>query len=329
MKTAILFIIFNRLDTTQKVFEKIHEVQPERLYLASDGPRKNKEGEDELVQNVRQWVLDHIDWPCTVKERFNSENLGCGKNVSGAITWFFENEAEGIILEDDCVPHSDFFGYCEELLSKYRDDKRVWHICGTNPLGISDILESYFFSKYMHCWGWASWADRWRHYTFDLKEYDKSSLKNLSSQKEVWNYFKRVLEKMKRHEVDTWDYQWFLNVLAYNGLCIMPAKNLISNIGLVGTHMTDDKNPDCNRPVYPCLPLVHPQLIALNPPLNQQVIKRCISISDSPIHSNKITKKIIRLGCALIPITSWRRRIRTAGFARIEKRQRSCRENKC
>ena len=319
MKTPILFLFFNRLDTTQKVFEKIREAQPEHLYLASDGPRKNKEGEDKLVKDVRKWVLNHIDWPCTVHKHFNGENLGCGKNVSGSITWFFENEAQGIILEDDCVPHIDFFTYCEELLNKYHDDKRIWHICGTNPLGISNISESYFFSKYMHCWGWAGWADRWKHYTFDLKDYNKKDLKNLSSDRAVRSYFEKVLECMRKGTTDTWDYQWFLNVVAHNGLCIMPAKNLICNVGLVGTHtIGNSMSRECLHPIHPCLPLVHPHEVAFNSPLNQKVLKRCLSISDPSKKSSKIIKKLIRFGCALIPVTSWRRRLRSAGFARIK-----------
>jgi hypothetical protein len=105
----ILFMVFNRLDTTYKVFEQLRKIAPQKLYIASDGPRNNRENEKERVEAVREYVLKSIDWDCEVKTLFREENLGCGKAVSGAITWFFENEEMGIILEDDCLPSISFF----------------------------------------------------------------------------------------------------------------------------------------------------------------------------------------------------------------------------
>jgi len=131
MKKAVLLVFFNRLDNLKKVFEQVRIAQPPRLYLASDGPRDNKVGEKEKVEGIRKWVLDHVDWKCDVKTRFLDKNSGgCAYGVSGAVTWFFENEKDGIILEDDCVPSQSFFPYCEELLDKYKDNKKVWHITG-------------------------------------------------------------------------------------------------------------------------------------------------------------------------------------------------------
>ena len=112
IKTAILFLVFNRPDTTTKVFQMIRQAKPPRLYIAADGPRKNKEGEEEKIAKVRA-IVNNIDWPCEVKTLFRDKNLGCKKAISEAITWFFKNEDQGIILEDDCLPHLDFFSYCE------------------------------------------------------------------------------------------------------------------------------------------------------------------------------------------------------------------------
>jgi hypothetical protein len=153
MNKAVLFMTFNRLDTSQQVFEQIKIAKPPRLYLASDGARKQVEGESEKVEAVRNWLLSNIDWDCEVKSLFREENLGCGKAVSSAITWFFDNEKNGIILEDDCVPNQSFFRFCEELLDKYVDDKRIWQISGMNPLVQSDMEESYYFAKIAQCWG--------------------------------------------------------------------------------------------------------------------------------------------------------------------------------
>ena len=120
------------------------------MFLASDGPRTNVPDEKETVNEVRNYLLSEIDWSCKLKTLFRDENLGCGKAVSSAITWFFENVEMGIILEDDCLPSDSFFMYCRELLLKYKDNGRVMHIAGNNPLGISSSFndkDSYYFSK--------------------------------------------------------------------------------------------------------------------------------------------------------------------------------------
>lgn len=168
---------------------------------------RQKEGEEQIVDAVRKYVLDNIDWECEVKVRFNERNLGCGKSVVGAITWFFENEKDGIILEDDCLPDPSFFGYCEQMLDYYKDDKRVWSILGDNPLGYSNIKYPYYFSRYPHPWGWASWADRWSYYEFDMTDYDQSLIDHYSKNKYVREDLSEVLRAMKNHEIDTWDYQ--------------------------------------------------------------------------------------------------------------------------
>lgn len=280
MKKSILFLIFNRLDTTQRVFKQIKIAKPPKLYIASDGPRFAKEGEAETVAKVRKWVLDNIDWTCEVKTLFREENLGCGHAVSSAINWFFSQEESGIILEDDCLPNQDFFTFCEELLDRYKDNKKVWHIAGNNPLGIVDIQESYYFAKIMHCWGWASWADRWQNYDFDLKDYEEENLKNFSDDKYVQKYWSKILKKMKNHEIDTWDYQWAFKIVKEKGLCINPSKNMISNIGFEGTHFSVSENDSrLNAPVYEINDIVHPEEIILNESVINLIYKDVFQIN--------------------------------------------------
>lgn len=260
MKKAVLFLTFNRLDTTQKVFEQIKTAKPPRLYLASDGPRASKENEKEIVESVRKYLLDNINWDCEVKTLFRDENLGCGKAVSSAITWFFEQEEDGIILEDDCLPNKSFFTYCEDLLNYYKEDKRIWHISGDNFLSNYEPEASYYFINTMQCWGWASWADRWKNYEFDLKDYDKENLKNFSNDKHIQKYWSKILKRMKNHEIDTWDYQWLFAIVKHNGICINPSKNLISNIGMEGTHYSAvDENTSLNMPTYELNEIIHPK----------------------------------------------------------------------
>ena len=247
LNTAVLFLVFNRPDTTGQVFEAIRQAKPPRLYVAADGPRQEKEGEASRVEDVRNYVTNNIDWPCEVKTLFREKNLGCKYAVSGAITWFFEQEEQGIILEDDCLPSQSFFWFCEELLEKYKKDLRVWHISGDNFQHEQSYGDgSYYFSKYNHIWGWASWADRWQDYDVEMQDLDPSSTgrllestfpKNQSAKK----YWLSVFEGVAKGLVDTWDYQWTYTVWKNSGLSVLPNVNLISNIGFGpdATHTTD------------------------------------------------------------------------------------------
>lgn len=262
MKKPVLFLIFNRLDTTEKVFKEIKKAQPPRLYIASDGARENKESEKEIVQKTRDFVLNNIDWDCEVKTLFLEKNLGCRDAVSGAITWFFKQEEDGIILEDDCLPHPSFFNFCEELLNYYRDDKEIMHISGDQFISDYDNGASYYFAKIQQCWGWATWADRWQYFNYDLSDYDMAYLENLSENKNVKKYWLDILIKIKKNEVDSWAYPWTFNIIERSGLCINPSLNLVANIGFgeKSTHTQDSSNFLANLPVFNVNSIVHPKI---------------------------------------------------------------------
>ncbi len=274
MKKAVLFIFWNRPEYTKKVVEQIKIAKPPKLYLASDGARNPEESR--IVTELRKWVVSQIDWPCKIKTRFLENNSGgCANGVSGAVTWFFENEPDGIILEDDIVPHQSFFTYCEELLDRYKENKRVWHITGQCDYEDHSAKESYYFAQVMHCWGWASWADRWRYFSLDLSDYDESKLNELDFgntspppeysvlKAKIQKNWHKVLHQMQAKEIDTWDCIWSLWIIAHKGLCINPYKNLTSNIGVKGVHFSG-RDPFLNRPTYNILPLVHPEKVEMN-----------------------------------------------------------------
>jgi GT2 family glycosyltransferase len=266
MKKAVLFLIFNRPETTKKVFEAIRRAKPPQLYVASDGSRLDKDGEAQTVEETRRMVLDSINWDCEVKTLFRDKNLGCGKAVSEAITWFFKQEEDGIILEDDCLPNHSFFKYCEVLLDYYKDNKKIMHISGDQFVPNLENRASYYFAKIQHCWGWASWADRWLSYNFNLQEIAEKDVKNFSENKNVQKYWLEILNKMKGNEVDTWDYQWVFAIVLKNGLCINPSKNLISNIGFGSdsTHTADENNLLANMPTYEIKKITHPVKVEID-----------------------------------------------------------------
>jgi len=164
--TPILFLVFNRFDLTKKVFKEIKKARPKSLFISSDGARTKKE--EKKVEEIRQYLLNNIDWNCNLKTLFRNKNLGCQKAVSSAISWFFNNVEQGVILEDDCLPNQDFFKFSEEMLKKYKNNDKIMHISGTNVEKKSNLNEDYFFSKTFNMWGWATWRRSWKY--FDIAE---------------------------------------------------------------------------------------------------------------------------------------------------------------
>ena len=240
----ILFLIFNRFDTTKVVFEAIRRVRPLKLYVAADGHRENKEGEKEACELTRG-IIDSIDWKCEVKKLYREKNLGCKMAISSACDWFFENEEEGIILEDDCLPDPSFFTFCEHMLEYYRNQDRIMHIAGINfQFGRKRGTGSYYFSRNSHVWGWASWRRAWKFYDVSMKSFPEfKKRKKLNGFINLWwerSFILNKFEKTYNGEIDTWDYQWNFAIWNQNGLAIIPNQNLISNIGFdkKATHTT-------------------------------------------------------------------------------------------
>jgi len=265
LKTAVLFLTFNRTDTTKQVFEAIRKAKPPRLYVAADGPRADKAGEQEKCEEVHQ-IATQVDWDCEVQTLFRDKNLGCRVGVSTAIDWFFENEEEGIILEDDCLPSQSFFWFCEELLERYQDDMRVMAVSGDNfQKGPARNEFSYYFSKFNHCWGWASWRRAWLYYEKDMQSWpyirDNGYLQDILSDKAAVKYWSKTFKAAYRNEIDSWAYRWTFSCWIQNGLTVLPNVNLVTNIGFGGyaTHTTGKDNANSKMPAFELsFPLNHP-----------------------------------------------------------------------
>lgn len=270
--TAVLFLIFNRLNTTKIVLDAIRDSRPSRIYIASDGPRDFIDGESEKVDNIRDYVVKNIDWDCKVKTLFRNENLGCKVAVSGAIDWFFKHEEMGIILEDDCLPSSSFFKFCHENLIKYKMDLRVSGISGSNfdsSLNLNHD-DSYFFSEILYMWGWATWKRSWKLNKFFSDNYD-----NLTNKGQVDNVIRNKVANKKwlsessksiKGHIDTWDYQWLFANICHHKLAIYPSENLIKNIGFDenATHTKHVRDELIVSQKEIAFPLSHPNLIIRN-----------------------------------------------------------------
>jgi hypothetical protein len=249
-RAPVLFLIFNRPEPTRRVFEAIRAYQPPRLYFAADGPRPEKSGEWSLCAETRS-VLKQVDWGCNVQTLFRDQNLGCGAAVSEAINWFFNQEEQGIILEDDCLPDPSFFPFCEEMLDRYRDENKVGSISGNNFLPRSLHMEQpYGFSKYVQIWGWATWRRFWQGYDFKLtgpwSEWDEI-IRRVNPVQNQANYWFQIFKTLQAGLIDTWDYQVMFSSWRHGYVHVFPSRNLVTNLGYGGdaTH-TNFQSPLAN-----------------------------------------------------------------------------------
>lgn len=263
---AVLFLVFNRPEVTARVFAQIRAAKPARLFVAADGPRVDRPGEAERCANVRRLIDEGIDWNCQVERLYREENLGCRRAVSEAISWFFQNVEAGMILEDDCLPDPTFFSFCAELLERYRDNPKVMHIGGFNPVGGQPSFStSYTFWHFGSIWGWATWRRAWAHYDVTMRDWPEfvrqgRMLEHCQSAAEA-TARTPSFEQVHAGTIDTWDFQWAFARIFHRGLSITPCRNLISNIGFGAdashTHDSNDRRSKMQGEKIP-FPLRHP-----------------------------------------------------------------------
>jgi hypothetical protein len=268
LKTPIVFIIFKRADTTAKVFEVIRQVKPSKLLVIADGPRCDRPEEAEKCAATRA-IIDRVDWDCEVIKNYADTNIGCGKRIATGLDWVFENVEEAIILEDDCVPEITFFRFCQELLEKYRDDKRIGSICGQNfQFGRNQTEDSYYFSRYSHMWGWATWRRAWQHFDFEMKLWPEVKQKKLlndwfndTQAVKNWN---KTFQRAYDGTMNCWDFQWIFACWMQSSLSILPSVDLVSNIGFGqdSTHTDEEIVRIITQPIQ--FPLQHPSYLVRN-----------------------------------------------------------------
>ena len=263
-------MVFNRPEPTARVFESIKKARPPRLYIAADGPRASHETDEKLCQMTREVTTD-VDWECEVKTLFRDTNLGCKDAVDSAIDWFFEYEEAGIILEDDCLPSDSFYDYCTELLAKYQDDPRIMVIAGSNLNQHSpNIAETYYYSKIMHIWGWATWRRAWQLHDKEMKSFpdflEKNQQQDLFEDPNIGLFWLSRWLSTYLEEIDTWDYAWMYTLLIKGGISITPSMNLVSNVGF-GEDSTHTSNPNsqlANIPLHELGKIEHPTAVICN-----------------------------------------------------------------
>jgi hypothetical protein len=296
LQTPVAFFVFNRPNTTLRVFDAISKVRPTKLLLIADGPRGDRAGEAESCRQVRD-IVARIDWPCEVYKDFSELNLGCGERMISGLNWVFSLVEEAIILEDDCLPDLSFFTFCQELLERYRGDDRIAYICGDNFVGrYKKLAASYYYSQIGMIWGWATWRSEWLRYDRHLTDWPE--LRNQRMLDEVFDepkaveYWTKIFDEF--HEgrgPDTWDYQWLYTALKNNSLAIVPCVNLVENIGF-GEGATHTFRKD-RRYMIPAssieFPLRHPP--SFNP--LRSLDRRRVRIMFPPSIPQRISNKLL------------------------------------
>ena len=268
-ETPILFCTFNRPRLTERVFASIREQRPKTLFFSCDGPRANHPDDVANVSAVRS-ILANVDWPCEVHTRFPEENLGCKRAISSAIDWAFEHVEELIILEDDCLPGPSFFGFCHDLLERLRDEPRVMMISGNNFQTQPTSSNSYYFSRWPHIWGWATWKRAWDLFDVDIHSWPQlkqnEQLKPQFPDQIEYDHWCRTFDAQHAGQIDTWDFPWMYAVWENDGLSVLPERNLVSNIGFgkEATHTLDPESVLAGLPAHDIGEIVHPERVEVN-----------------------------------------------------------------
>lgn len=264
--TPVALLVFNRPDTTRRVFDAVAKARPAKLLVVADGPRTDRPHEKDLCAQVRD-IVEKVDWPCELITNVSEKNLGCQERVISGLNWVFSLVEEAIILEDDCLPDPSFFPFCAELLEKYRGDSRVAAISGTNLMEKHfRSKDSYSFSQFGGIWGWATWRSEWQRYDKNLATWPynrrEETLREILSDRWAIRYWTRLFDKIYQGKgPNTWDYQWLYTNLINNSVTVVPRVNLIRNIGFGAdaTH-TGQVDPRLLLPSRSMpFPLIHPE----------------------------------------------------------------------
>lgn len=252
----VLLLAFSRPDLLRRVLDALRTARPGRLFLAVDGPRPGRADDVETTAACRA-LAGEIDWPCEVKTRFLETNHGCKLAISGAISWFFEQVEEGIILEEDCEPGAAFIPFCAELLERYRDDPRVGLVSGDNFLPEARWRgEGHGFTRYAFIWGWATWRRAWEKMDHDLVDWPERRasgwLRAVHGTEAEARHWRRIFDHCYvGRRYDSWAFPWMYSCWKAGMLCAYPHANLVSNVGFDerGSHTTRGGDSNDSVPV--------------------------------------------------------------------------------
>lgn len=266
LDVPVVLFVFNRPDLTARVFEVIRQVRPKELLIVADGPRDHVLEDSQTCRQARD-IVNSVDWDCRVLTDFSDVNLGCRDRVTSGINYAFENFDSAIFLEDDCLPHVDFFPYCRQLLKRYAGFDQVMHVGGSQFVEFPDYPFDYFFGVFPIVWGWATWRRAWALYDVDIKNYPEIRshiASRLKFRKATIDHLLSSFDRTFVGDRTTWDYQWCITLLQHDGICAHPTRNFVRNIGFDSraTHTFPRHHAYTEQPFANLtLPIRHPEML--------------------------------------------------------------------
>ena len=232
MNLPLVIILYRRPRLVSELLAVLKAVRPSKIWLVADGPKNSREAE--LCRQARSEAENAICWPCDVRRVYADANLGLKKRIETGLDQVFEIEEAAVILEEDCHPTPNFFLFCEAMLEKYRNEPKVGAISGNCFLPEKQVLVTdYYFSRYVHIWGWATWARAWKAYDRRRWAWPKQGFCKLfpNADRTEEAYWNRIFGRVASGELSTWDYCWISWFWMQDWVSITPAQNLVRNVG--------------------------------------------------------------------------------------------------
>ena len=232
-KVPVVVFIHRRDLHLKKVLLGIRKYRPSRMFCFADTWQEGNENEKKQCLRARAALLAGIDWPCRLDMRYAKKKLGLKKNVETGLAHVFRKVSSAIVMEDDCIPTKEFFRFCEEGLSRHRDNPKIMSISGSCFLSAKRrVNASAYLSRYPHCWGWATWRRAWKRYSGHYPA--KTMMRILEKQnlgQEEKEHWLRVIEQMRSGQISSWAYLWMLAHWQMEARSLNPTSNLVKNIG--------------------------------------------------------------------------------------------------
>lgn len=279
----VVLLVFNRPGHTRRMLDAVRAARPGHVFVVADGPRAQVADDFTRCAEVRSVIEQGIDWGAEVHRDYAERNLGLRQRVSSGLSWAFSQAEDAIVIEDDCVPNPSFFHFCQELLERYRHEERVGVVTGDNfQTQPFDPGASYYFSKYAHCWGWATWRRAWQHFDNSLSRWpgfrDAGWLKELFPDPAHEAYWCDIFDRVHAGTLNSWAFPWQFVCWARSQLTATPRVNLVKNIGF-GDEATHTKRGETvnDEPVALEFPLTHPAEIAVHVAADLHAQRRCFS----------------------------------------------------
>jgi len=268
LQTPVIIIIYKRPNHLRQVLASIAQAKPAKMLVIGDGPHPNHPEDLQKIRETRA-LFENLSWDCNIITNYSPINLGLRKRVSSGLSWAFNQVESGIILEDDCVPDPSFFNYSQQLLERYESDNRIMTIAGNNfQKKRQRGNHNYYYSRYSHCWGWATWKRSWDYYDDQMEIWPEIRDGNwlydiLDNNKPAVNYWKKIFQNVYENKIESWAYRWTFSCWVQGGLTILPKINLVKNIGYGedSTHTSSKKQTKNLSTNQVSFPLKHPPFV--------------------------------------------------------------------